>query len=65
MSGISGGPVGGVISHDDVHQKYNLKKVILLFKALEHLQKAFGNDLAEFGPYMSVKCKESKMDNTL
>lgn len=27
-----------------------------------YTQKAFGNDLAEFGLYMSVTCKESKIE---
>ena len=35
------------LKNDDFHQKQEVFKTII-FKALEHLRKAFSNDLAEF-----------------
>ena len=35
------------MKNDDIHQKCNFLKSII-FKAIEHLQKVFLNDLAEF-----------------
>ena len=35
------------LKNDDIHQKYDVFRNII-FKALEHLQKAFWNDFAEF-----------------